>query len=172
MGSWGRGWGLTFENIVPPLHLVLDNTTFLHPCVNFVLADTGENLSPFPFMSSSLYNKSSHFSILLRKKHCMWKIQIPHSFIHYYWKEFRISPLVIQTLWRLNIYMNCKLPPTFNAIPSGTMESRKGCWRQNAQIVQKWFSVQSLHPLLSETTRGARSHDHVTSISSFAAQVS
>ena len=64
-------------------------------------------------MSSPLYNKSSHFSILLRKKHSMWKIQIPHSFIHYYWKEFRISPLVIQTLWRLNIYMNCKLPPTF-----------------------------------------------------------
>ena len=64
MGNQGRG---ASSNIVTPLHLVLDNTTFLHPCVNFVWADTGENLSPFPFMSSSLYNKSSHFSILFRK---------------------------------------------------------------------------------------------------------
>ena len=58
---------VAFTNIVTPLNLVLDNTTFLHPCVNFVWADTGENLSPFPFMSSSRYNKSSHFSILFRK---------------------------------------------------------------------------------------------------------
>ena len=70
MDKFVRGGGLTSTNIVTPLHLVLDNTTFLHPCVNFVWADTGENLSPFPFMSSSLYNKSLHFSILLRLEIC------------------------------------------------------------------------------------------------------
>ena len=37
--------------------------------------------------------------------------------------------------------------------------------RQNAQIVQKWFSVKNLQPLLSEDTR---CQDHVTFINSFA----